>query len=52
MIDMSRGLRTYIQGLRRPPEWGVDLASQVEALRKQGSHVKVITPHADSRAGC
>ena len=38
------------EGLRRPPEWGVDLESQVEALRKQGSHVEVITPDADSRA--
>jgi NTE family protein len=38
------------EGLRRPPEWGVDLASQVEALRKQGSHVEVIAPDADSRA--
>ena len=38
------------EGLRRPPEWGVDLASQVEALRKQGSHVEVITPDAGSRA--
>ena len=38
------------EGLRRPPEWGMDLASQVEALRKQGSHVEVITPDADSRA--
>jgi NTE family protein len=38
------------EGLRRPPEWGVDLASQVEALRKQDSHVEVITPDADSRA--
>ena len=36
------------EGLRRPP--GVDLASEVEALRKQGSHVEVITPDADSRA--
>ena len=36
------------EGLRRPP--GTDLASQVDALRKQGSHVKVITPDADSRA--
>jgi NTE family protein len=36
------------EGLRRPP--GADLASQVEALRKQGSHVEVITPDADSRA--
>ena len=38
------------EGLRRPPEWGMDLASEVEALRKQGSHVEVITPDADSRA--
>ena len=38
------------EGLRRPPEWGVDLASQVHALRKRGSHVEVITPDADSRA--
>jgi NTE family protein len=37
------------EGLRRSPEWGTDLASQVEALRKQGSHVEVITPDADSR---
>ena len=38
------------EGLRRPPEWGVDLASEVEALSKQGSHVEVVTPDADSRA--
>jgi len=38
------------EGLRRRPEWGTDLASQVEALRKQGSHVEVITPDAASRA--
>jgi NTE family protein len=38
------------EGLRRAPEWGTDLASQVEALRAQGSHVVVITPDADSRA--
>jgi NTE family protein len=38
------------EGLRRPPEWGTDLASQAEALRKQGSHVEVITADADSRA--
>ncbi len=38
------------EGLRRPPEWGSDLASQVEALRKQGSRVEVITPDAGSRA--
>ncbi len=36
------------EGLRRFP--GADLASQVEALRKQGSRVEVITPDADSRA--
>jgi NTE family protein len=36
------------EGLRRFP--GADLDSQVEALRKQGSHVDVITPDADSRA--
>ena len=38
------------EGLRRPPEWGTDLASQVGALRKQGSRVEVITPDAGSRA--
>ena len=38
------------EGLRREPEWGTDLPSQVEALRAQGSHVEVITPDADSRA--
>jgi NTE family protein len=38
------------EGLRREPEWGTDLASQVEALRKQGSRVEVITPDTDSRA--
>jgi len=38
------------EGLRRPPEWGTDLASQAEALRKQGSHVEVITPDTGSRA--
>ncbi|MDB5541417.1 MAG: Phospholipase [Devosia sp.] len=36
------------EGLRRPP--GADLTSEVEALRKQGSRVEVITPDADSRA--
>jgi NTE family protein len=36
------------EGLRRMP--GADLASHVEALRKQGSHVEVITPDADSLA--
>ena len=38
------------EGIRRSPEWGTDLASQVEALRKQGSRVEVITPDPDSRA--
>jgi hypothetical protein len=40
------------EGLRRQPEWGTDLAStsKVEALRKQGSRVEVITPDADSQA--
>ncbi|MHB1518384.1 MAG: patatin-like phospholipase family protein [Acidimicrobiales bacterium] len=38
------------EGLRRPPGWGTDLASQVETQRKQGSHVEVITPDAGSRA--
>jgi NTE family protein len=36
------------EGLRRFS--GADLESQVEALRKQGSRVEVITPDADSRA--
>ena len=36
------------EGLRRFP--GADLAGQVEALRKQGSRVEVITPDADSLA--
>jgi NTE family protein len=38
------------EGLRREPEWGNDLSSQVELLRGQGSRVEVITPDADSRA--
>jgi NTE family protein len=38
------------EGIRRSPEWGTDLVSQVEALRKQGSRVVVITPDADSLA--
>jgi NTE family protein len=38
------------EGLRRSAEWGTDLASQVEALRGQGSRVEVITPDADSEA--
>jgi NTE family protein len=36
------------EGLRRFP--GADLASQVEGLRRQGSHVEVITPDAVSRS--
>src|SRR5690242_16713961 len=38
------------EGLRRSPEWGNDLASQVAALRNQGSRVEVITPDDASRA--
>ena len=38
------------EGLRRAPEWRMDLASQAEDLRRQGSRVEVITPDADSRA--
>jgi len=38
------------EGLRRSPDWGTDLPSQVEALRKHGSNVVVITPDADSLA--
>jgi NTE family protein len=38
------------EGLRRSPDWGTDLPSQVEALRKQGSNVAVITPDIESRA--
>lgn len=38
------------EGLRRSPEWGTDLPSQVESLRKNGSRVEVITPDADSLA--
>ena len=38
------------EGIRRSPEWGNDLASQVAALRKAGSRVEVITPDDESRA--
>lgn len=38
------------EGLRREPEWGTDLNSQVESLRKQGSRVALITPDAASVA--
>jgi NTE family protein len=48
--ERDAGPAGQFEGLRRAPEWGTDLASQVEALRKQGSHVEVITPDADSRA--
>ena len=37
------------EGLRREAKWGTDLASQVEALRNQGSRVEVITPDDESR---
>jgi NTE family protein len=46
--ERGGGQAGQFEGLRRPP--GADLASQVEALRKQGSHVEVITPDAGSRA--
>ncbi|MGH3578980.1 MAG: patatin-like phospholipase family protein [Mycobacterium sp.] len=48
--DQTPPVAGQFEGLRREPEWGTDLASQVEALRKQGSHVEVITPDAVSRA--
>jgi NTE family protein len=38
------------EGIRRTAEWGTDLASQVAALRSQGSRVVVITPDGESRA--
>jgi NTE family protein len=37
------------EGIRRSPEWGTDLASQVETLRNQGSRVELVTQDADSR---
>jgi NTE family protein len=46
--ERGAGAAGQFEGLRRFP--GADLASQAEALRKQGSHVEVITPDADSRA--
>jgi NTE family protein len=46
--ERGAGPAGQFEGLRRPP--GADLASQVEALRKEGSRVEVITPDADSRA--
>jgi NTE family protein len=38
------------EGLRRPPEWGMDLEGQVETLRMEGSRVEVITPDVGSQA--
>jgi NTE family protein len=46
--ERAAGPAGQFEGLRRLP--GADLASQVEALRKQGSRVEVITPDAASRA--
>jgi NTE family protein len=46
--ERSAGPGGQFEGLRRFP--GADLASEVEALRQQGSHVEVITPDAGSRA--
>ncbi|MFT3724016.1 MAG: patatin-like phospholipase family protein [Hyphomonadaceae bacterium] len=37
------------EGIRRTAEWGNDLASQVAALRGQGSQVVVIKPDDESR---
>jgi NTE family protein len=37
------------EGIRREPEWGNDLPSQVAALRAQGSRVEVLTPDDASR---
>jgi NTE family protein len=46
--ERGTGPDRQFEGLRRFP--GTDLPSQVQALRKQGSHVEVITPDAASRA--
>jgi NTE family protein len=48
--EPGAGPAGQFEGLRRAPEWGVDLESEVEGLRSQGSHVEVITPNPDSRA--
>jgi NTE family protein len=48
--EPGAGPAGQFEGLRRPPEWGTDLASQAETLRRQGSRVEVITPDADARA--
>jgi NTE family protein len=45
--ERDAGPAGQFEGLRRFP--GADLESQVEALRKQGSRVEVITPDADSQ---
>jgi NTE family protein len=42
--------RGRFEGLRRPPEWGMDLESQVELLRANGSQVETITPDDAARA--
>jgi NTE family protein len=34
---------------RTPPEWGMDLAAQVDELRAGGSRVETIVPDSDSR---
>jgi NTE family protein len=41
-------LEGQFEGLRKFPD--MDLPNQVEALRRRGSHVEVITPDAESRA--
>ncbi len=46
--ERGEGPAGQFEGLRRFP--GTDLASQVEALREQGSRVEVITPDAGSLA--
>jgi NTE family protein len=46
--ERGAGAAGQFEGLRRFP--GEDLASHVEALRQQGSHVEVITPDAGSLA--
>ena len=46
----GRGPGRPVRGPAQMTGMGTDLASQVEALRKQGSRVEVITPDADSRA--
>jgi NTE family protein len=38
------------EGIRRSPDWGNDLASEVAALRRSGSRVEVLKPDGESRA--